>query len=196
MSKKTRSKTGKRIVSIISVIFFLFAISLLIFATLSLNNDNMTLFGCRFYYVLTGSMEPDIAEGSFIVVKQTKAEELSVGDVISFYSDDPDIEGKINTHAIYSIEQDENGKEYFVTRGSANPAPDDYPVYAEDIRGKVVWDSLAAGKIFKVLSNRTVSFCLTVLPIAIIVLINLIDLFVIINTPEKKEGEGEASPKE
>ena len=185
MSKTLKPKKAVKITSVIAAVFFVMAFSLLVFATLSRSNPDMTLFGYRFYYVLTGSMEPDIKKGSFIVAKEIPFDELKVGDTISFVSDDPDIEGMINSHNIYSIDTNDNGVTEITTKGAANPTPDDYKVYEEDVKGKVVFDSYPIGKVFEILSNRVVSFCVTVLPIAVIVLINLIDLFVIINTPEK-----------
>lgn len=199
MSKTPKPKKAVKITSVIAAVFFVLAFSLLIFATLSRSNPDISLFGCRFYYVLTGSMEPEIKEGSFIVAKETPFEELKVGDTISFISRDPDIEGMINSHEIYSVDINGDGITEITTKGAANPAPDEYKVYEEDIKGRVVFSSYAIGKVFEFLSNRTVSFCVTVLPIAIIVLINLIDLFVIINTPEKKEDkttEEQVAPSE
>ena len=183
---KPKTKRAVKITSVIAILFFVFAISLLVFATVSRANPEMSLFGHRFYYVLTGSMEPEIKEGSFIVVKEVPFDELKVGDIISFVSRDPDIEGMINSHKIHSIDTNDEGIVELTTMGTANPSPDEYKVYEEDVMGRVVFRSYPIGKVFEILSNRTVSFCVTVLPIAIIVLINLIDLFVIINTPEKK----------
>lgn len=184
-------KKAKKITGVIAAVFFIFALSLLIFATVSRSNPDMSLFGYRFYYVLTGSMEPEIKEGSFIISKKVSFEELSVGDTISFVSHDPDIEGMINSHDIYSIDTNDEGITEITTKGAANPEPDEYKVYEEDIKGRVVFSSYPIGKAFEILSNRTVSFCITVLPIAIIVLINLVDLFVIINTPEPRKEDSE-----
>lgn len=195
MSNPKKSKKAIKITSIIAVIVLILAISLLVFATISRANPEMSLFGCRFYYVLTGSMEPEIREGSFIIAKETPFNDLKEGDIISFVSRDPDIEGMINSHKIVSIDTNSDGITEITTMGTANPIPDDYKVYEEDVKGRVVYSSYHIGKFFEILSNRTVSFCVTVLPIAVIVLINLIDLFVIINTPEKKDSENEAVPE-
>lgn len=116
-----------------------------------------------------------------MIAKITDTEELKVGDVISFVSRDPDIAGMINTHNIDKISYDTNGKPVFTTKGSNNPTADKYPVYPEDIRGRVVYNSLFIGKVFKAVSNKWVSFCITVLPILVIVLVNFIDLVKVIN---------------
>ncbi len=197
MAKTKNKKKAVKVTSIIAAVFFVLAFALLIFATASKANPNLTLFGCRFYYVLTGSMEPEIKEGSFIVTRETPFEELRVGDTISFISRDPDIEGMVNSHKIHSIDTNNEGIVEITTKGAANPSPDEYKVYKEDIKGRVVYSSHVIGKVFEILSNRVVSFCVTVLPIAVIVIINLVDLFVIINTPEPKKEEGsEQEPSE
>lgn len=189
MKKQRQKNKAVKIMSVFVVVFFILAFSLLIFVTVSRSNPEMSLFGCRFYYVMTGSMEPEIKKGSFIIAKETPFDELKVGDTISFISDDPEIKGMVNSHEIYSIDTNENGIVEITTKGMANPGPDKYKVHEDDIKGKVVYSSYTIGRIFEILSNRTVSFCVTVLPIALIVLINIIDMFVIINTPEKKEKE-------
>ena len=150
------------------------------------------MFGCYFYYVTTNSMEPDIKTGSFIIAKETEADKLNVGDVISFVSSDPDISGLINTHNIHEINTNDNGELVFTTMGSNNPYPDEYPVYAQDIRGKLIFKSYAIGRIFNILSKRWVSFSITVVPILVIVFINFVDLVKIINffpDDDKKENE-------
>lgn len=186
--KKTRNRSVK-VASVIVAILFIVAFALLIFALVSRSNSDISLFGYRFYYVLTGSMEPQIEEGSFIIVKETPLDSLEVGDVISFKTHDPDIEGQIVSHSIYSIDVNEHGVTELTTKGAANQIPDDYKVYEEDIKGKVVFDSRRIGSIFETISDRRVSFCITVLPILIIVIINMVDLFVLINTTEKHKDD-------
>lgn len=184
---KSSFTKGKRIISIIAILFFVFSFVFLLFSTFAVRTDR-ALFGYRFYHITTPSMEPDIMRGSLVITAETEISELKQGDVISFVSRDPAIKGKINTHNIDSIEY--NGdKPVFTTKGTNNPVVDEYKVYPEDIKGVVVYDSLTVGKVFAFLSKRWVSFCLTVLPIGVIVLINFIDLVKVINFfPEEKQG--------
>lgn len=177
---KIKKAKWKKIISIILIIFFVFSCILLLFATFALKNHS-SLFGYRFYYVLTKSMEPDIKQGTLIIVEEISVDELKVGDVISFVSRDPDISGQINTHAIDSISYDVQGDPVFTTKGTNNPAVDEYPVYPGDIRGRLVYQSAFLGEVFNVLSNRWVSFCITILPLSIIVLIYFVDLVKVIN---------------
>lgn len=90
------------------------------------------VFGVSVVKVVTGSMEPSIHEGDYIVLKQTDPDELRAGDVICFYSRDSAIYGKPNTHRIVSVLDDGS----FVTKGDANPISDTVTVSPETIIGK------------------------------------------------------------
>jgi len=81
------------------------------------------LFGYTMVWVMTGSMETEIPQQSYILVESVSPEEVQVGDVIMFYSDDPALEGAINTHRVIEILND--GFE-FVTKGDNNPSADAY----------------------------------------------------------------------
>ena len=90
------------------------------------------VFGVSVVKVVTGSMEPSIHVGDYIVLKQTDPDELRAGDVICFYSRDSAIYGKPNTHRIVSVLDDGS----FVTKGDANPVSDTVTVSPETIIGK------------------------------------------------------------
>ena len=81
--------------------------------------------------ISTGSMEPSLHVGDFIIVKKNLTDNLQTGDIISFYSEDKEIYGKINTHRI--VKKASDG---FVTRGDANPTEDSVIVHEERVIGK------------------------------------------------------------
>ena len=82
-------------------------------------------------WVRTESMEPVIPARSYILVEKADPAKLAVGDVILFYSDDPSLNGALNTHRI--IEIDEAGE--FVTRGDHNVKEDDYTAKPDKVVG-------------------------------------------------------------
>lgn len=94
--------------------------------------------GGRPLTVLTGSMAPAFNPGDVVIVKQTDAEDLQIGDVITFQaeSDNPEL----TTHRITGVVLTGEGRQY-VTRGDANGADDPVPVKPEQIRG-AVWYSV------------------------------------------------------
>lgn len=85
--------------------------------------------------VLTGSMRPTYPPGSVLVVRPTPAEELRIGDAITYQarSGDP----ALVTHRVVAIILGTDGSRSFVTQGDANDAPDPAPVVAGQVRGRV-----------------------------------------------------------
>lgn len=82
--------------------------------------------------VVTGSMEPSIHTGDYIIVKETDCDKLKVGDIISFYSEDESIYGMLNTHRIAKINSDGS----FVTKGDANSEADSVTVKKDKVIGR------------------------------------------------------------
>lgn len=91
------------------------------------------IFSYSVVWVLTGSMEPNIPAKSYILTKKIEAKDVSVGDVITFKSRDPELEGASNTHRVVAIV---GNNEKFITKGDNNPSEDYYEVYAEDVIAK------------------------------------------------------------
>lgn len=90
-----------------------------------------TLVGLHAYQVLSGSMKPDYPTGSLVYVKSVSAQDVKVGDVISFY-----ISGStVATHRVVEILEEESK---FVTKGDAN-AIKDAPTPMDKLIGKVVF---------------------------------------------------------
>lgn len=104
-------------------------------------SDDVSLFGYRSFYVVSGSMEPEIPVGTTIIVKEHKENDYEVGDVITFSSKDGEIMGQPNTHRIIEVVE-KNGERAYVTKGDANQTADPGdPVKFEDIYGKLVVNS-------------------------------------------------------
>lgn len=87
--------------------------------------------------VATGSMEPLIYPGDIVIIRQIRdtddINKLKIGDVIQFARDNILI-----THRIIGIEQDDEGRTAFRTKGDNNSAYDLNLVYPEDIKGSLV----------------------------------------------------------
>ena len=81
-------------------------------------------FGYSVLNIVSGSMEDEIPEGSYILVKKVEPEEVKKNDVICFYSSDPTIYGMPNTHRVVEEPIYKDGKLEFVTKGDANPQKD------------------------------------------------------------------------
>ena len=89
--------------------------------------------GWRVDAVLSGSMEPELKTGSLIITRSIDAEEIEVGDIITFRSNAAD-EGMV-THRVIGIGH--SSSLYFETKGDANEDPDPFTVPARSLVGKV-----------------------------------------------------------
>lgn len=146
------------------------------------------VLGYSVFRVMTGSMEPEIREDSLLVVKKTPPEDIVPGDVISFFSPDPMLEGAVNTHRVVRIEK-ENGRTQFITKGDANVIEDIYPTDASALVGRVVFQSYGLGKAVSLLSNPLVFGIIILLPLVIILVMNLCRAVRIAADIAKKEEE-------
>ena len=146
------------------------------------------VLGYSVFRVMTGSMEPEIREDSLLVVQKTPPEDIAPGDIISFFSPDPMLEGAVNTHRVVRIEK-ENGRTQFITKGDANVIEDTYPTDASALVGRVVFKSYGLGKAVSLLSNPLVFGIIILLPLLIILLMNLYRAVRIAADIAKKEEE-------
>ena len=146
------------------------------------------VLGYSVFRVMTGSMEPEIREDSLLVVQKTPPEDIVPGDVISFFSPDPMLEGAVNTHRVVRIEK-ENGRTQFITKGDANVIEDTYPTDASALVGRVVFKSYGLGKAVSLLSNPLVFGIIILLPLLVILLMNLYRAVRIAADIAKKEEE-------
>ena len=99
--------------------------------TCNMRGEVAEVFGVSVVRVVTGSMEPSIRDGDYIIIRKTEASGLKDGDIICFRSEEAEIKGKLNTHRIIGVT--ENG---FVTKGDANKYPDEAEVSPEAVIGK------------------------------------------------------------
>lgn len=146
------------------------------------------VLGYSVFRVMTGSMEPEIRENSLLLVQKTPPEDIVPGDVISFFSPDPMLEGAVNTHRVVRVEK-ENGRIQFITKGDANVIEDTYPVDASALVGKAVFKSYWLGKTVSLLANPLVFGIIILLPLLIILLMNLYRAVRIAADLAKKEEE-------
>jgi len=93
------------------------------------------LFGVTPMIVVTDSMTPTISSGDMIVSRKTPAEEIEVGDVISFFDPLKAKNTSIITHRVVEIREDEEGELSFRTKGDGNNTADEVAVPASNIVG-------------------------------------------------------------
>ena len=140
-SRKPQKKTGRggKITIRAADVLLYSAIVFVLLTTVFLNGGTykkMNLFGYSGFTVLSDSMQRDIPEGSFILVKAVDPGSINVDDIITFTRKK---DNTTVTHRVIQIYENygENGDWGFQTQGIENTAPDCDIVYAGDIIGVV-----------------------------------------------------------
>ena len=158
----------KKFASILRDVGFVFFTIFIIFMIILMSSGkHVSIAGYQVLRVLTSSMEPTISENTCIIIKKYPVDQLKVGDVITFTSDDPQIQGLYNTHRIHDIVE-ENGETLYVTKGDAFDAVDAYPVHQDQVAGIFVKElpgGRLLGKCFVALSDNRVYFLVIMLPL-------------------------------
>ncbi len=125
-----------------------------------LKKDIATIGGYTVLEVVSGSMEPTIHVGDYVIVN-TNAKGYKKGDIISFFDD-----GIIVTHRLVSINKNE-----IVTKGDANNSEDE-PLPANNIIGKYVMKLGGLGKIVACLKNPFISIMIFIIGVLICILVS------------------------
>lgn len=89
------------------------------------------MLGYQVCEVVTGSMEPELQVGSVVYIEKCDANQIKVGDIISFYVGID--EENIISHRVVEIKENES----FVTKGDSNNYNDDSTVDSTHLIGKV-----------------------------------------------------------
>ena len=90
-------------------------------------------FGVQPSVIYSGSMRDTLDIGDLVLVSKTSQDEIKVGDIIQFKTDNMIIP---IIHRVYEIKE-ENGDNLFITKGDANDIPDKDPIVFNQIQGKV-----------------------------------------------------------
>ena len=136
-----------------------------------INKGYVSFFGYSFFKVTTGSMEPTIPVGSLILTKDEQIETIDMNDIISFYSKEAYMNGRIITHRVIAKEISGTGQVLLTTRGDANSSTDIHSVDTDNLIGKVVWisgEGNVFAKIMGFLSGRAGFFTCIAIPAILI----------------------------
>jgi signal peptidase len=116
------SSWARRIISLLILAF----VAVVVVGLLALT-VGPRIFPYQALVVRSGSMAPTIPTGSVVFYHKLSADKVKVGQIIVFNR--PGQAGERVTHRVYKIETGPTGK-YFITKGDANGAADDWQVPA------------------------------------------------------------------
>ena len=176
------------IINVFSVLIIVAAVFVLCTVIFTKSGEAPSVFGYTVLRVTTGSMKPTYDVDTLIVVKKVDPETIKVNDVISFYSQDPILDGAVNTHRVVEILEEEQGRG-FVTKGDNNNVTDAYNVESEYLIGKVVASSIVIGKISRLVANPLIFIPIILIPLALILISNLVGTVHMAKKIAKEEEE-------
>ncbi len=185
-----KEKSVKIVKGVLSALWWLVLIGLVLLIVsiigAKLKGEVPKIFGYSVMRIISGSMEPEISIGDYILTRECDPESVKPGDIISFYSDDPTIYGMPNTHKVEAITRTENGIE-FVTKGTANPIPDTVSAKADKLIGVYKGKLQFLAKLSDALDGGGMFVILILLQFATITVVVL--TFIKKNADENKQGK-------
>ena len=171
------------------VVFLVFSIFLVIQSN---RGKCVTVLGYTALGVITGSMTPTLEEGDYILVRWVEARQLKVGDIISFYSEDPQLKDRIVTHRIIGITADQK----FETMGDANTAPDQALVSPERVIGKYEKKLTYLRLLVSFKDRRKALMILVIIPICFLSIYELNSLAQLVSKLRREESQNRENSKE
>lgn len=125
-----------------------------------ITNSKLAIGNFYIFQIVSESMMPEYKVGDVIVVKKVPANELKVGDDVSYLASASYMKGLRITHKIKDIRK-ENGSYYFTTKGDANNIEDPEIKY-ENIYGKVIYHTILFSFVGRLMTNIIIYYLLFV----------------------------------
>lgn len=162
----------KVIKAIWSIIKFLISVIIIgiiaIILVQRFSNNNISVAGYRIFTVVTESMVPKYLVGDVLLVKQTDAKKIKIEDDVAYMGKVGSYADKVITHQVIKIENADDGKLNFHTKGIANPEED--PLINESqIYGVVIAKLNIMSKLNGIINNMYGMYFLIIIPLGIII---------------------------
>lgn len=193
LNEKTKKVLGitSKVCTWLVLAFTIFMMVFTILTVSTVDKNDKSLFGRKFYIVQTDSMSKSdknkdldvhFKAGDIIIVKEIKdPTKLEAGDIISFLSTNSASYGETVTHMIREAKTDENGKLLgYVTFGTNTGVNDEALVEPEYIFGTYSGKLPGVGKFFSFVKSTSGYIVCILVPFLLLILyngINVIRLF-------------------
>jgi len=193
---------GSKVLSIMLITFTVFMMIFTLFSVFTLDKNERSLFGVRFYIVQTDSMSKSennkdmdvhFNAGDIILAKKPKGAEdiakLEAGDIISFVSSDPDSWGQTITHMIHEVKRDKQGRvTEIITFGTNTGAIDPTPVDPNFVLGTYKGKIPLLGRFFAFVKSVPGYICCILVPFLLIIVYNLINVIKLFRQYKKEQS--------
>jgi signal peptidase I len=142
----------------------------------TVDQNRSTIFGYKPFIVLSNSMEDVFQAGDIAISKEVDTSTLQPGDIITFYSIDPDSYGEVITHKIREVTTYE-GETAYVTYGTTTDSDDNYPALASQVIGEYQFSLPKVGYFFNFLRTTLGYVCLILVPFLILICLQTVRFF-------------------
>ena len=172
MMTNMKQNWQKKIGSILST--FVLVISIILCLTVVMQvitNGYVQIGGISLFKIITGSMEPEVPEGSLIICQEVDISTVQVNDIVCFRSLDNVIYGETVTHRVVEVLQNSLGETILVTKGDANLSADAEYVTQGNYIGKVTYyskESNLMASIMNILTDKVGFMILVLVPTLLI----------------------------
>jgi len=152
-------KKVKGVIENLIIVMLIFILVVVVIGKLQLNyyNPYPSFMGFRSLTVLTGSMSPKIKPGDIVIIKEVNSNNIEVGDVVTYKTDN-----LLITHRVNKIITNDNELQ-FITKGDANNTVDTDAIRANQIMGKKIFSVPYAGYVVNFFTKNFVLFPLFII---------------------------------
>ncbi len=200
-TKKVLNITLK-VLSWILVAFTVFMMVFTIVTVTTVDKDDRSIFGIKFYIVLSDSMSKSennkdmdvhFNAGDIVLIKDLSFEEkckLEPGDIISFTSmneSDKDTYWKTITHMIREVQVDSKGNVSYVTFGTNTGTNDENAVSPGEVKGKYMGKIPQAGNFFAFVKSVPGYIVCILVPFLLLILYNGVDVIRLFRRYKKEQ---------
>ena len=175
-------KKTAQVIRIISKTLNILLVSIIVVLAVLLGG--IRLFGLTPYTVLSGSMEPTYHVGSVIYVSDVSADELKVGDPLTYHLSS----GIVVTHRINEI-LNQDSQPSFIVKGDANDYVDGEPVPQSAIIGRPVFSIPYLGYVSEYVTHPSGLITVAIICIAVLILSFGVDAILKVQEPKPDDTQ-------
>ena len=200
MSEKTRKiiDIATKVLTWILVAFTVLMVIFTVFTVSTVDKNERSIFGTRFYIVRTDSMslsdknadlDVHFNAGDIVMIKELDSlDHLEAGDIISFLSVNTDSYGETITHMIREVRKDAKGNLVgYVTYGTNTGASDEKLVEPEYVLGEYTGRLPGLGNFFAFVKSTPGYIVCILVPFLLLIAYNLFNVIKLFRQYKKEQ---------
>ena len=211
MNEKTKKliNIGMKVITWLLIAFTVFMMIFTIVTVITVDRNDRSIFGVKFYIVQTDSMsksennkDMDIHfnAGDIVLIKDlsdNEKAELKAGDVIAFLSTNSVSYGETVTHMIREVKYNDEGKIVgFVTYGTNTGTNDEKVVEPEYILGKYTGKLPGVGNFFAFVKSTPGYIVCILVPFLLLILYNGVNVIRLFRKYKREQMEAMQAEKD